>query len=36
MSLLYVLDDGIKAEEARMIRRKTGQTIDGDWARRTL
>lgn len=36
MSLLYVLDDGIKAEKARKVRQKTGETIPGDWARPTL
>jgi hypothetical protein len=36
MSLLYVLDEGIKAEKARKVRQKTGETIPGDWARQTL
>lgn len=36
MSLLYVLDDGIKAEKARKVRQKSGETIPGDWARPTL
>jgi hypothetical protein len=36
LSLLYVLDDGIKAGKARKVRKKTGETVEGDWERATL
>lgn len=36
MSLLYVLDEGIRAEKARKARQKAGETLPGDWGRPSL
>jgi hypothetical protein len=36
MSLLYVLNEGIRAEKARKARQKAGKTLPGDWDRTSL
>lgn len=36
LSLLYVLDDGLKAEKSRKERIKSGTSLPGDWDRRDL